>query len=72
MISRRGIVRLGSSFGSIVLLFPLKKPGLMLIVARENPQPPALSDSRVRPHGRSIVLNDIMEKAQVLLKLMKF
>ena len=62
VISRRGIVQLGSSFGSIFLLFPLKKPGLILIVAGENPRPLALGDSPVRPHERSIVLNDGMEK----------
>ena len=44
-ISRRGIVQLGSSlYGSIFLLFPIRVR-LTLIVARENPQPPALGDS---------------------------
>ena len=38
MISRRGIVQLGRSFGSIFLLFPMK-------VAGGNPRPPALGDS---------------------------
>ena len=38
MISRRGIVQLGSSFGSIFLLFPMK-------VAAGNPRSTALSDS---------------------------
>ena len=37
-ISRRGILQLGSSFGSIFILFPMK-------VAGENLQPLALSDS---------------------------
>ena len=37
-ISRRGIFQLGSSFGSIFVLFPVK-------VAGENLQPLALSDS---------------------------
>ena len=45
-ISRRGIVQLGSPFhGSIFLLFPMTVAKTMLIVARENPQPPALGDS---------------------------
>ena len=45
-ISRRGIVQQGSSFGSIFLLFPKKKPGLMLIVAAgKSPAPSSLSDS---------------------------
>ena len=38
MISKRGIVQLRSSFGSIFLLFPMK-------VAAGNPRPSALSDN---------------------------
>ena len=38
MISKRGIVQLRSSFGSIFLLFPMK-------VATGNPRPSALSDN---------------------------
>lgn len=57
-ISRRGIIQLRSSFGSILLLFLMKvagaytkcKPQLLsfyfhFIVARENPRPPTVSDS---------------------------
>ena len=41
--SRRGIVQLGSSFGSILLYFLMEVAGRMLIVAGDfpGPQPPA-------------------------------
>ena len=46
-ISRRGIVQLGSFFGSILLLFPMRvAQGLTLIVTGGNPWPLFLSDSR--------------------------
>ena len=38
----RNVDFFGSSFGSILIR---KKPGLMLIIAGENPRPPALTDS---------------------------
>ena len=50
-ISRRGIGQLGSSFGSVFLLFPIKVAGAHPhIVAGENPWQPALSDSPVVSH----------------------
>ena len=42
-ISRRGIEQLGSSFGYIFLLFPMKVAGGH--AHSRHPQPPALSDS---------------------------
>ena len=51
-ISRRGIVQLESSFGSIILLFSMKVgEGL-----HSNPQPPTLSDSLdLMPKFESII-----------------
>ena len=47
VISGKGIVQLGISFGSISLLFPARvAQGLTLIVAGGNPWPLFLSDSR--------------------------
>ena len=44
--SRRGIKRLGIPFGSIFLLFSNKSSrGATLLVAGENPRPPALNDN---------------------------
>ena len=50
--SRRGIVQLESSFGSIILLFSMKVgEGL-----HSNPQPPTLSDSLdLMPKFESII-----------------
>ena len=45
--SRRGIKRLGISFGSIFFYFPIKVAGATLLVGGENPQPPALNDNPV-------------------------
>ena len=44
-ISRRGIVQLGSSFGSIFLLFPIRAAGNHPHSCQGNPRPLALSDS---------------------------
>ena len=47
--SRRGIKRLGISFGSIFVLFSNKSSqGGTLLVAGENPRPPALNDNPVK------------------------
>ena len=43
--SRLGIKRLGISFGSVFVLFSNKSSRGPLLVAGENPRPPALNDN---------------------------